>query len=51
MMISLTFTATDKLNGTYVVCSAAAVGVFNGIGVYYESTAARLLVQGENITN
>ena len=47
MMISLTFTATAKLNGTSVVCSVS--GVFNGTGVYYESTAARLLVQSENI--
>ena len=45
MMISLTFTATAELNGTSIVCEAG--GVFNGTGVYYESTAARLLVQGE----
>ena len=49
MMNSLTFTATAKLNGTSVVCSAG--GVFNGTGVYYKSTAARLLVQGENMKN
>ena len=49
MMTSLTFTATVKLNGTSVVCLAC--GALNGTGVYYESTAARLLVQGENIKN